>query len=276
MIYTVLFHEANCVALLETLLYHQNSCESLGDVVLDLIDYCAQAIAQLIGLINDDYLIGKEYDATTETPAEEIERQKRDLHYKIGMKCLTILSYVVDRLPSLMLSSTTRMVKTHDVPCLLSEILHLKPWMKRCKGFEKYLDEKWTKVYGDDILKVTKNEAQTWFCLYKLLFNETAMRNYEINEFRQRELAKISGLLNEQILDQLPNLIDLKQFLCSFQIGRGPGSKDYSNLILEEIPEIKDNLMDKARRIGWKLIVDDHRRLFIDIEQKDIFEMAKR
>lgn len=54
-----------------------------------------------------------------------------------------------------------------------------------------FADEKWKNVVGDEFLKVTKIEAQTWFCLRQILFNENVMRNYEITEFRQRELAKV-------------------------------------------------------------------------------------
>lgn len=51
LIYTVLFHEGSVISLLEIALFHQNGCESLKETSVDLVDYCAQAIAQLIGLV---------------------------------------------------------------------------------------------------------------------------------------------------------------------------------------------------------------------------------
>jgi hypothetical protein len=129
------------------------------------------------------------------------------------------------------------MTQTHDVPCLLSELLAIRPWMRRVKGFEKFIDGKWTCVEGDEILKVTKVEAQTWFCLRAIMFHRETFENYEINGFRQRELGKCSGLLNEMILDQLPPLSELKQFLCTLQLSRDT-QNNLNNLVLEVIPEV--------------------------------------
>lgn len=49
--YSVLFHEGSIITILELSLFHQNGCESLGETAVDLVDYCAQAITQLIGLV---------------------------------------------------------------------------------------------------------------------------------------------------------------------------------------------------------------------------------
>lgn len=98
-------------------------------------------------------------------------------------------------------------------------------------------DDKWIVATNEDLLKITKVEAQTWFCLRQLIFNKDAMENYEINSFRQRELAKCTGLLNDQVLDQLPPLAELKQYLCTLQLTGS--SKNMSNkLLLEEVPEV--------------------------------------
>lgn len=54
LIYTTLFHEAAVIALLDISLYHYGACESLKDAALDVVDYAAQGIAQLIGLTRYD------------------------------------------------------------------------------------------------------------------------------------------------------------------------------------------------------------------------------
>lgn len=51
LIYTVLYHEGAVVTLLDMALYHSSGCEALKDTSLDLIDYCAQGVAQVIGLV---------------------------------------------------------------------------------------------------------------------------------------------------------------------------------------------------------------------------------
>uniref|UniRef100_A0A8W7P0B2 MYND-type domain-containing protein n=1 Tax=Anopheles coluzzii TaxID=1518534 RepID=A0A8W7P0B2_ANOCL len=145
--------------------------------------------------------------------------------------------------------------------------------------FEKYRSGSWMPAHGDAILKVTETEAQTWFCLYRLLFNGDLMRDYEINGYRHREIGKCIGLMNEQLLDQLPALIPLKQHLCTLQLtneaGGGTGGSTAS-LLLEELPEVRERLMQAARRTGWDQIVEKQRKIFIDLEEHDVVEMAKR
>ncbi|CAO1384827.1 unnamed protein product [Diamesa hyperborea] len=274
-IYTVLYHEANVISLLETVLYHENSCESLSDCVIDLIDYSIQGVTQLIGLIQSGYNQQASDVKKELLPAEELMNQKNDITFGIGMKCITILSYLSDKISSLSISAARRLTQTHDVPCLLSELLSMRPWLRRIKGFEKYNDGKWLPVAGDEILKIAKVEAQTWFCLHHIMFNRSTFENYEINAFRQRELGKCSGMLNETILDQLPPLAELKQFLCTIQLS-GNASNNINNLVLEVIPEIKDKIMEKAKKTGWKKIIECHIRIFVEMDQNETIEMAKR
>lgn len=236
-IYTVLYHESTVMSLLETVLYHENSCESLGDVVIDLIDYCAHGITQLIGLCHSGYHQNKSELKSELTPNEELEAQKNDIAFGIGMKCITIVSYLCDKIGSLSTSAARRVTQTHDLPCVLSELLTVRPWMRRIKNFEKFVDGKWMPVEGDEIIKVVKVEAQTWFCLRSILFHRETFDNYEINSFRQRELGKCSGMLNEVILDQLPPLMELKQFLCTLQLS-SETHNNLNSLVLEVIPEV--------------------------------------
>lgn len=236
-IYTVLYHELTAVSLLETVLFHENSCEALGDAVIDLIDYCVHGVTQLIGLSHSGHHQKKTEAKVDLKPVEELAEQQNDLQFGIGMKCITILSYLSDKISSLSVSAARRLTQTHDVPCLVSEILALRPWLRRIKNFEKFVDGKWTPVEGDEILKMAKVEAQTWFCLRSILFHRETFENYEINSFRQRELGKCSGLLNDVILDQLPPLAELKQFLCTIQLSSNTPN-NLNSLVLEVIPEV--------------------------------------
>lgn len=235
--YTVLYHELTVVSLFETVLYHDNSCESLGEFVIDLIDYCVHGVTQLIGLCHAGYHQEKSDESVEMKPADELNRQRNDILFGIGMKCVTILSYLMDKITSLPVSAARRVTQTHDVPCLLSELLAIRPWLRRIKNFEKFINGKWSVVEGDDILKIVKPEAQTWFCLRSIMFHRETFENYEINTFRQRELGKCSGFLNEIILDQLPPLVELKQFLCTLQLS-SETHNNLNNLVLEVIPEV--------------------------------------
>lgn len=62
LIYTVLYHEGAVISLLDMALYHESGCEALQDSAIDLIDYCAQAVAQVIGLARYDIKLGLQYE----------------------------------------------------------------------------------------------------------------------------------------------------------------------------------------------------------------------
>jgi zinc finger MYND domain-containing protein 10 len=238
-IYTILFHESTVVSLMETILYHENACEALGDFVIDLMDYCVHGITQLIGLCHAGFHQQKNDPKIEKSTKDEIKLHRDEISFIIGMKCLTILSYLCDKISTLSTSAARRMTQTHDVPCLLSEILSIRPWLRRIKHFEKFIDGKWKFVEGEEILKLTKVEAQTWFCLRSIIFHRETFQIYEINSFRQRELGKCAGLLNETVLDQIPPLAELKQFLCTLQINNDVPNH-LSSLTLEVVPEVSE------------------------------------
>jgi zinc finger MYND domain-containing protein 10 len=241
-LYTVLYHELIAVSLLENVLYHESSCENLGEIVIDLIDYCVQAITQLIGLCHSGFLMRNPVTKEECNTIEELKFHEEEISFIIGIKCVTILSYLSDKIGSLSTSAARRLTQTHDVPCLLSELLSLRPWLRRIKNFEKFIDCKWVSVEGDEILKVGKVEAQCWFCLRSIIFHRETFECYEINSFRQRELGKCSGLLNDVVLDQLPPLAELKQFLCSLQLS-SQTSNNLNSLYLEVIPEVTTKII---------------------------------
>lgn len=275
--YSILYHEATVVSLLETLLYHEHGCLALNDSIIDLIDYCVQAIIQLIGLTHIKHTSDNlhSHQLLAESSGQELQRQQKDLLFKIGMKCLTILSFMTDRMDSLMISAIRRMVVTHDIPCLLSEILHCKPWIRNVKAIEKYVDDKWIVCEHDDLLKVTKTEAHVWFSMRNILGNADAMRAYEMNESRQRDISKCQIFMTVDLLDQLPPLIDLKQRLCALSISGNNAAKS-SNIILEELPKIKENLLSEARAIGMTEIVKMHSERFLCIDRMRLMEFAQR
>lgn len=275
-LYSILYHEAIAISLLEILLYHENGCQALGEIAIDIIDYCAQAIVQLIALTHLKH-VQENADPKkvhTETASEELERQKGDLLFKIGLRCLTILSFIADKIDTMPISIVRRMVVTHDVPCLLSEVLNAQPWIRNVNGVEKYIDDKWISINDIDVNKVTKVEAHVWFCLRQLLFSKEAMSFYEINQFRQREISKCQEFLSINLLDQLPPLADLKHRLCTISLS--DSSVRSGNIILEEIPEIKNQIINNAKNIGYKQIAENHMERFFNLNTSELANIAKR
>ncbi|XP_013113063.2 zinc finger MYND domain-containing protein 10 homolog [Stomoxys calcitrans] len=282
LIYTVLFHEGAVITLLDLALYHSSGCEALQNSVLDLIDYCAQGVTQLIGLVSMGH---HENDSTVdvdEAILSELERQKRDLIYKIGLRCISILYFLSDSLNALPLSAGRRMIVTHDIIWLMADLLHFRPWQRRSKnGTEKFIDEKWMLVQGEELGKVVKHEAQTWFCLRQLLFNRGFMESYEFNDERRKHLSKTLGLMYEPLLDQLPPLIELKQYLCQLTVSNaqpnGMGNSKKTTLVLEEVPEIKDNLIRETEKFGGFLAIAQLQgELFLSSDKDYILNLAQR
>lgn len=281
LIYAVLYHEVTAVTFLETILYHPNACEALGEAAIDLVDYCVGSITVLIATSNSRNIQDEEEMEVTAKDEvidskKELEQHSNRLKFEIGMKCLTILCYLVDKVDALPLSARTRLIKYHDTPILIGEVLDVRPWMRRTKeGYQKYISNKWKKIEGDDLLVVTKEEAQTWLCLRQLIMNRDLMNCYPITGFRQRELGKLSGLLHGAVLDQIPCLAELKQCLYTLQISEHQ-TNDKTGLVLEELPTIKEGLIDEARKFGWKTLLQDHKRIFIDAEQGELMTAAKK
>lgn len=159
LIYTVLFHEGAVISLLEVCLFHQNAVESLGDLAIDLIDYCAQGISQVIGLAGMGYHESFSKVDLDESVISELERQKRDMLYKIGLRCVSVLNYVIDKIEVLSISSLRRVVVTHDIPWLLSDMLHFRPWQRKVKGYFERFIGKLNKVFSN--YKIIQISIQT-------------------------------------------------------------------------------------------------------------------
>lgn len=85
--YSILYHEAVSVSLLELVTYHSECCEAMEDSALELLDYCSGNIARLLSVKFRE-------PATKESAKEELERQRDNLVFDIGIKCLSIVRYL--------------------------------------------------------------------------------------------------------------------------------------------------------------------------------------
>jgi len=71
--------------------------------------------------------------------------------------------------------------------------------------------------------------------------------------------------------------MELKHYLCTLQIKRIDADHcKTSNLLLEELPKIKDEIIEKAKAFGIKNIIDNHKKLFISCQGNEIIEMAQK
>lgn len=183
---------------------------------------------------------------------QELKQQAEALDFDIALKCLTVLRYITDHTDSLPLSVTTRMLNTHNLPCVLVELLHSCPWSRRSKGqLQKYESGRWLSVPAEDQQKMTKLDGQVWISLYNLLLRPECQQKYNINNFTRGQLLKLRSYLTEVLIDQLPNLVELQRFLSHLSMSEpAPPKKE---LILEQVPEVWDSIIRESSG-KWKAI----------------------
>ena len=116
-----MYHEATIANLFEVLTYYETACQSLGDSVLDLLDWCVRKIM---------YLISKAYSrpqaraaptstaeavssGLAESSVDTLDRQLADLRFGVGVVAVTVLRYLTEHVTKLPLGLTTRLLDTH-------------------------------------------------------------------------------------------------------------------------------------------------------------------
>ncbi|KAE8611887.1 hypothetical protein XENTR_v10012631 [Xenopus tropicalis] len=205
---------------------------------------------------------------------KELKQQAESLEFDIALKCLSVMRYISDHTDSLPLCVTNRLLNTHNLPCLLVELLHQCPWTQRQKGqLQKYEGGRWYPVPAEDQLKMTKLDGQAWITLYNLLLRPECQQKYNINSFTKGQLLKLRSFLTEVLLDQLPNLVELQRFLSHLSVSEpAPPKKE---LIIEQVPEVWDSII-KENSGKWKAIAKQQVKHAFSPSEEDLRSQAKR
>ncbi|XP_030634318.1 zinc finger MYND domain-containing protein 10 [Chanos chanos] len=277
-LYMVIHHEATVINLLETIMFHKDACEAAEDAVLDLVDYCHRKLTLLAGQAARGEIQKQDRithtDSSHMTSVQELQRQKTMMEFDISLKALSVLRYITDCVESLSVSVLTRLLCTHNLPCVLVQLVEHSPWSCYTGGkLEKYVDGKWREIPPEDRVKMTKHEGQVWIALLNLLLKAECQRKYDFNNFNKNQLLKLRGFLTEVVIDQLPNLSDLQRFLSHLSVtDPAPPKKD---LILEQVPEIWSDIM-KENCGKWKAIAKYQVKEAFDPSENDLREQANR
>uniref|UniRef100_A0A8D3AZY3 Zinc finger MYND domain-containing protein 10 n=1 Tax=Scophthalmus maximus TaxID=52904 RepID=A0A8D3AZY3_SCOMX len=253
-LYMVIHHEATIINLLETIMFHEDSCEAADDSLLDLVDYCHRKLTLLAGrATREDPAAHDQHNLTRKTDVssiEELQVQSAALEFEISLKAVSVLRYITDHANNI--SVISRMLCTHNLPCVLVQLIDRCPWSRYREGeVEKYINSKWQKIPAEDHFKMTKLDGQVWIALFNLLLKEDCQRKYDFNNFNKNQLLKLRGFLTEVLVDQLPNLVELQRFLAHLAVtDPAPPKKE---LVLEQIPEIWNHIVsDNSGK--WKAV----------------------
>jgi hypothetical protein len=250
-VYFVLYHEATIVNLLEVLLYHKHICEAGGELMLELVDYCARKLTRLqsgydfrqhspealpsSGGGGDKEAAAKaageaaralSEKITQRSPQEELAQYLTEIEFKVCISACSLARFLCEHADAMPLSVASRISDTHDLLVLLVPLIENPPWTRRLDSgkWQKLVDFKWTEVKIIDLLKITKLEGQPWLALYHLLAKEVFRERYHLNSFRKAQVLRVRKYLNEVMLDQLPFLADIMRYLDELAITEVPES----------------------------------------------------
>ncbi|KAM6160296.1 zinc finger MYND domain-containing protein 10 isoform 1-T1 [Erethizon dorsatum] len=272
-IYMVVHHEASIINLLETVFFHKEVCESADDTLLDLVDYCHRKLTLLVGQTSHGGP-PKEEGLQDSTPMQELQNQAELMEFEISLKALSVLRYITDCVDSLSLSTLSRMLSTHNLPCLLVELLEHSPWRRQEGGkLQQFEGGCWQAVTPSKQQKLSKLEGQVWIALYNLLLSPEARARYCLTSFAKGQLLKLQAFLTDTLLDQFPNLADLKGFLAHLAlVETQPPKKD---LVLEQIPEIWQRL-EQENKGKWQAIAKHQLQHVFSPSEQDLRLQARR
>ncbi|KAL3288444.1 hypothetical protein HHI36_002889 [Cryptolaemus montrouzieri] len=258
--YSILYHEAVCVTLLELVTFHGSCCEAMEDSALDLLDYTCGLASRLLSVKYQEM-------NTKESAKQELGRQRDNLDFDIGIKSLSIIRYICESMERLPLSVCSNIYTQHDIPTLFIEILRNKPWIKEDK---QYSTGKWIQWDGE---AVCNPAAQIWLTLRHLLLDQACPQYYPITETRKVQLLNLLSLLTPVILDQLSPLIELKQWLSQISITQQPSAPPRP-ILLEVCLEIKEKILHQAGG-KWKEIAKEQLPVIFNNQKDFLVESAK-
>uniref|UniRef100_A0A3Q2PW12 Zinc finger MYND domain-containing protein 10 n=1 Tax=Fundulus heteroclitus TaxID=8078 RepID=A0A3Q2PW12_FUNHE len=270
-LYMVIHHEATIINLLETILFHKDSCEAADDSLLDLVDYCHRKLTLLASEATKDRAVT--LDGQTQISSiEELQAQSAALEFEISLKAVSVLGYMAEHADSI--SVINRMLCTHNLPCVLVQLIESCPWSRSRNGeVEKYINGKWQRIPAEDRLKMTKLDGQVWLALYRLILKEECQRKYDFNSFNKNQLLKLRAFLTDVLIDQLPNLVELQRFLAHLAVtDPAPPKKE---LVLEQIPEMWSQIVrDNSGK--WKAIAKYQVKETFSPSDSDLQQQAQR
>uniref|UniRef100_A0A8C9S3R3 Zinc finger MYND domain-containing protein 10 n=1 Tax=Scleropages formosus TaxID=113540 RepID=A0A8C9S3R3_SCLFO len=273
-LYMVIHHEATIINLLETILFHREACEAAEESILDLVDYCHRKLVVLAGRTTSAEETAP--DRLIDPLNKDVDLQKQSVatDFEISLKALSVVRYITDRTDSLSLSALNRLLCTHNMPCVLVQLIEHCPWSRISNGQqEKYIDGRWHQIPKEDQLKMTKLDGQVWIALHNLLLRPECQMKYDFNNFNKSQLLKLRGFLTEVLIDQLPNLGELQRFLSHLAMMDPPPPK--KGLILEQIPEIWSNIMNENSG-KWKAIAKHQVKQIFNPSENDLRLQAHR
>ena len=302
-LYLVLFHEASLCNLLELLLFHPSlllHCPS--DSLLELCDYCHR---RLIALHSQQHFApilqpAEEEDtidsgaAAGGSEAERLRRQMLDVEFACSACAVSMLRYVTDQLGQLPLALISRLLHTQDVLLVLVPLLLHSPFTRRRRCLqpssaskdgassrqrewrhERFVDQQWQAVSGEDLRLLSRLDGQLWLCVHNLLLTPQCRSAYRFDTLRQETVLQLRPRFTAALLDQLPVLTQLQRCVEELSIVAPPPPTSASAAVIEQLPEIRDAVLLQCRD-AQRLADDAFTQHFAPTADRDAQRQAMR
>uniref|UniRef100_A0A3P9JIM3 Zinc finger MYND domain-containing protein 10 n=1 Tax=Oryzias latipes TaxID=8090 RepID=A0A3P9JIM3_ORYLA len=282
-------------------LYMVDSCEAAGDSLVDLVDYCHRKLTLLASkdTRGDATTCNKHENVSS---IEELKELSASLEFGISLAAVSVLCHITGHTNNL--SVMNRMLCTHNMPCVLVQLIVSCPWscqrqdytkhflsfvsqehckmrnspvFKSCNTIKgevlKYIDGSWQKIPDEDYFKMTKLDGQVWISLYNLLLNEDSLRMFDFNSFNRDQLSKLRTFLTDVLIDQMPILVELQRFLTHLACTEPAPPK--KQLLLELIPKMWMHIVE-THSGKWKAIAQYQAKETFNPSESDLAQLAKR
>ena len=211
-----------------------------------------------------------------------------DATYQTAIASVTLSRYICENINELNPSLLSRVLEVHDFPLLMIPLVDEPPWTRRRMVEQKRgqnnnsstalsvstdamiwekLDKQneWKEVQSTELLNITQLEGQPWLAIWNLTTSKVFRESYGLDEYRKSQLMRLRKYIHEALLDQLPVLGDVAQYLDELSIlgvppsGQGvhrPSSNaSSSGLLLQRVDLVRESIVGKSNMLDdeyWK------------------------
>ena len=180
--------------------------------------------------------------------------------FQVCMQSLNVLRCIVSTISSCPLAVSSRLFSKYDIPYLLCCLIDMRVWIRThpVSGVpEKFRRGSWEGYTGE----VCEAEGSCWISLLMLLSSDEIRTGaYSLTDSRVESILKIRKYLTQELIDQIPQLADMKRVLEELNVSNTVGgscllfrSKSSSTshaLSLFAIVDVgEESLFDKISRI---------------------------
>ena len=122
--------------------------------------------------------------------------------------------------------------------------------------WEKYIEGNWTEIQPDELLRVTKCEAQPWLLLFHLLCTPSCREAYSLNTFRKEQISRLRKFLNNVVVDQIPVLADVMRYMDELSIMDVPETASTGHgtaLLMQQVDSLREDITS-SRVSDWDVV----------------------